>query len=248
MIAKSGPMISVIVPTYNEGSYINHLLKSIKNQTYKNYEIIITDYKSTDDTLKIAKRYGARIVRAKSRGIPLAKNLAMKKVKGDIIGFVDADHILSKNVFESVVKAFKNEDNLAGAEPSLRVDTREMPVAYRPLFRLFTRVANVIKKISFMGPFPWAFSCVFCSASAVKKAGEFNLELDLNDDLEYFARIRKFGTFKLLSSTARRSFRRELKKGIIRAYAMYFYGALVATFTQKYKHDLEPIRVDSGKN
>ncbi len=197
--------------------------------------------------MKIAKKYGARIVHSKIRGVSLAKNLAMKKTHGDIISFIDADHILSKNVFKSVVKAFSSDPNLAGAEPALRVDTREMPVKYRSLFKLMTRFANVVKKLSFLGPLPWAFSCVFCRASAVNKAGDFNLDLDLSDDLEYYARVRKFGSFRLLNLTVRRSFIRELRKGIIKAYAMYFYGSLIAAFTQKYKHDLEPIRADDKK-
>ena len=63
-----GAKISVIVPTFNEEERIKRLLDSIKKQTYKDYEIIIGDYNSTDRTIQIAKRYGAIITHAKKKG------------------------------------------------------------------------------------------------------------------------------------------------------------------------------------
>ena len=65
----SNPLISVIVPTYNDGSYLKDLLKSIKAQRYRYYEVIIGDYNSSDETPSIARKYGARIVAIKKRGV-----------------------------------------------------------------------------------------------------------------------------------------------------------------------------------
>ena len=54
-------MISIIIPAYNEGKYLPKLLKCIKDQTYKNYEVIVADADSKDKTKEIAKKFGCRI-------------------------------------------------------------------------------------------------------------------------------------------------------------------------------------------
>ena len=56
------PKISIIIPTLNEEDYLSLLLESIKQQNFKDYEIIVVDASSTDDTLKIAQNYGCSIV------------------------------------------------------------------------------------------------------------------------------------------------------------------------------------------
>lgn len=65
-------MISVVIPAINEEKFLPECLESIRNQDYKGrYEIVVVDNGSTDSTVRIAKRFGARIVKYKKKGLPV---------------------------------------------------------------------------------------------------------------------------------------------------------------------------------
>src|SRR5690349_1726872 len=88
----SVPLISVIIPCYNHGRYLIESVESILNQTYKNFEIIIVDDGSTDDTGFIARSMeGVQYVYQKNGGLPAARNTGIKISKGEYLVFLDAD-------------------------------------------------------------------------------------------------------------------------------------------------------------
>ena len=62
MSNSSKPLISIIIPTYNHSRFLGRALQSIYDQTYKNWEIIIVDNHSTDDTFNIVKKFDEKIV------------------------------------------------------------------------------------------------------------------------------------------------------------------------------------------
>ncbi len=87
------PKISVIIPTFNHGHYIKKAINSIFNQTYKNFEIIIVDDGSTDNTLDIISIYGdsVRYIYQENRGLAGARNTGIQASKGEYLAFLDAD-------------------------------------------------------------------------------------------------------------------------------------------------------------
>ena len=105
---------SVVIPTYNCEKYISRCLDSIISQNYDNLEIIIVDDGSTDDTLKIVKKYKnaykkiIRIYKRAHKGVSLSRNFAMKLSRGDYLVFVDGDDYLENNVFSYI----NNQDSL----------------------------------------------------------------------------------------------------------------------------------------
>jgi len=88
---------SFIIPAYNEEDYISNCIKSIKNQTLKDFEIIVVDNGCTDKTSDIVKKLGCRVVKEPKRSLSLARNKGARVSRGDFLCFVDADGILSKN-------------------------------------------------------------------------------------------------------------------------------------------------------
>ncbi|KKQ56826.1 MAG: putative beta-1,3-galactosyltransferase [Candidatus Woesebacteria bacterium GW2011_GWC1_38_13] len=97
------PLVSVIVPTYNEEKNIQKCLISLKNQTYRNIEVIVVDsLKSKDKTFRIAKKYS----QAFKFGIERSeqRNYGVKKSQGQYLLFVDADMRLYKNVIRECVE------------------------------------------------------------------------------------------------------------------------------------------------
>ena len=237
------PLISVLIPTRNEEKYLPFLLKSIKAQTYKNYEIIIGDYMSVDNTILIARKYGAKVIKCHKKGMAAGKNAALNIAKGEIISFVDADFILSKRLFESVVKMFRKEKDVVGIEPRSALNPRSIRKDRLPYFRMAVRIINILKRFSYHTKAPFAFGCVFCRASAVKRAGRFKEHLLIIEDKDFYSRLRKYGRFKMVNATAMISFRRQVGKGFLRSTITYIKAEIGWATTGKVKGELEPVRL-----
>lgn len=114
--SKNKTMISVIMPCYNEELYIKQSIESILNQTYTNFELIIIDDKSTDNSYTIAKNYSEKDFRVKvyknnnSKGVAGALNTALSYANGKYITRQDADDLSSpdrlmmqKNIFHKYI-------------------------------------------------------------------------------------------------------------------------------------------------
>ena len=97
----------VIIPTYNEEEYLPILLDSIKNQNFEDYEIIIADANSTDNTRQIAKSYGCIITEGGMPGV--GRNNGAKIAKGDILLFLDSDLELTDDYLRDSIYEFKME-------------------------------------------------------------------------------------------------------------------------------------------
>lgn len=110
---KTNPLISVIVSTKNEEKNINSCLKSIKNQTYKNLEIIVVDNNSQDKTVKIAKKY-TKLVFNKGPERSAQRNFGVLKAKGKYFLFIDSDMELSKEVVEDCIQLVENYKTVGG--------------------------------------------------------------------------------------------------------------------------------------
>lgn len=104
-------LISCVVTTKNEEDVIGTLLSSIRTQSYRNFEIVIVDNNSVDETVKIAKRHGARtFVYGPERSAQ--RNMGVKKSLGKYVLILDADMVLTKNVLKDCVEIFEKDDNV----------------------------------------------------------------------------------------------------------------------------------------
>lgn len=96
------PLVSVIIPTKNSDRTLDKCLNSIKNQTYKDIELIVVDNNSTDKTKEIAKKY-TKLVFNKGPERSAQRNFGAKKAKGKFIYVIDADFIINPKVVEKCV-------------------------------------------------------------------------------------------------------------------------------------------------
>jgi glycosyltransferase involved in cell wall biosynthesis len=95
-------LISIIVPCYNQGQFLEETLISVKNQSYKNWECLIINDGSTDETKIVSKKWVDKDSRFKyfekvNGGLSSARNLGLKNAKGKFIHFLDSDDIIDKN-------------------------------------------------------------------------------------------------------------------------------------------------------
>jgi len=111
MKSSRDKLVSVVIPTRNEEDALDKLLKSLSRQTYKNYEVIVVDGGSTDGTIDVAKKHGAKVVKEYGmyRSPANARNIGVEKAKGDIIAVFDCDSEVNEIFLEEGVKAFSSE-------------------------------------------------------------------------------------------------------------------------------------------
>lgn len=111
---KNG-LVSIIMPSYNTGKYIEETINSVLNQTYTNWELIIVDDCSSDNTDEVIKLFlkDERIVylkNIKNSGAAISRNKAIKMANGEYIAFLDSDDVWNKNKLEKQIK-FMEENN-----------------------------------------------------------------------------------------------------------------------------------------
>ena len=104
------PLISINLPTYNSIDTFETTLKSIKDQTYQNYEIICADHESKDGTVELAKKYGCTVINDPKKLLN-SRDISIKASKGELIVFICSDIVLEKTLLERIVKAYMTEDN-----------------------------------------------------------------------------------------------------------------------------------------
>jgi len=109
------PQVSVIIPAYNQGSYLAEAVESVLAQTYSNWEIIIVDDGSTDDTAVVAQSFSdarIRYVYQENRGLSGARNTGIRHANGQCLTYLDADDRFLAQKLELLVKKLQEDATL----------------------------------------------------------------------------------------------------------------------------------------
>jgi len=111
--------VSIIIPVYNTGEFIERSLKSALNQTLKEIEVIVIDDHSTDNTLELVKQFESdkrlKIISLNQNvGIGAARNVGMGMAVGEFLGFIDSDDYADVRFFEFLYKYSKDQDLVGG--------------------------------------------------------------------------------------------------------------------------------------
>lgn len=183
-------ILSIIIPTYNEEEYLPVLLESIKQQDFRDYEIIVADANSKDNTVKIAEEYGCIVVEG---GMPaVGRNNGAKVAKGEYLLFLDSDLKLTEDYLAKVIYEFKME--------RLGIAITQMkPLSKKTEDKLLHDLANLfmisVEKIK-----PHGAGCygIIAKRELHERCGGFNEELTFGEDTEYIERSAKKERFKVL--------------------------------------------------
>jgi glycosyltransferase involved in cell wall biosynthesis len=102
---KGGPRVSVVIPTYNSGVMVKEAIESVLAQTYSDFEIVVVDDGSTDNTECIVRQFGDRVryFKQENQGVSAARNTGIKQSLGDYVAFLDSDDLwLSEKLAEQI--------------------------------------------------------------------------------------------------------------------------------------------------
>ncbi len=110
-------MVSVIIPTYNYAKYIEETLNSVKNQSYANWECIVIDDGSNDNTREIVEKLVKQdnrfiYIYQKNNGVSSARNKGVSMAKGEYIQFLDGDDLLQQEKLFSQIKCFEEDKKI----------------------------------------------------------------------------------------------------------------------------------------
>lgn len=223
-------MLSIIIPTLNEEEYLPLLLKSIKKQGFKNYEIIVADAGSKDKTKEIAKKHNCKIVKG---GLPAkGRNEGAKIAKGDIFLFIDAEAVFSEHFLKKTLLEFKKRKlgiASCGLEPITK--NKVYKILHNILYNLPARLLEDV--------FPYTSNFILVKKEIHQKIKGFDQEITLGEDHAYgrkAAKITKFGFLKLSKLTLLP--RRFQNEGWLTISAKYYFCNLYNIFFGDVKSDI----------
>jgi len=178
-------LVSVIIPVYNSEKYVSESIRSVLSQTYTDYEIIIVNDGSTDDSTSIIKGFGSRVkvLEQPNLGAAAARNLGVKRSEGEFLAFLDSDDLWVEQKLEWQVSSLLEEPDIdmsfgyfesfispdldEGAKNGLHCPTQKMS-GYIPS-------AMVVKRDSF------------------NKVGPFDAKWKIGEFLDWYAKAKFLG-------------------------------------------------------
>jgi glycosyltransferase involved in cell wall biosynthesis len=184
----SRPKISVIIPAYNEERLLPGCLDSIMNLDYDKelIEIIVVDNGSTDRTREIAESYGAKVIRDDSKNVSGLRNLGVRESSGDIIAFVDADCVVSKDWLQKAAVYFDDLNIAAwGSPPTIPKDATWVQKTWYIVRQKDAKIHDV----------DWLESMnLFVRKEKFNSIGGFNESLVTCEDVDFSYRLKAHGS------------------------------------------------------
>ena len=193
-------MLSFIIPAWNEEELIGQTIESIHSAaTDLEYEIIVANDASDDQTAEIAESMGATVVHCNNRQIGLTRNDGAGAATGEWLVFVDADTLVTAEVVRETIDAF-NSGAISGT--SFPMFDEEIPFTARvltPVLRVSFRVLRLA-----------AGAYLFCTKEAFDAVGGFDKKFFAAEEVHLSKSLHKQGPFKTITSrvvTSGRKFR-----------------------------------------
>lgn len=142
---STSPLISIILPVYNASKFLPRCINSVLNQTLTDFELIIIDDGSSDDSGKICKSYAdkdprIRFVSQENQGASAARNKGLSLATGEFIGFIDSDDWIDKKMFQTLYNnAIQNNVNISICNLYFSTDTQNLQMQTLPYFGLLSK-------------------------------------------------------------------------------------------------------------
>ena len=192
------PLVSVIIPVYNCAEYIGECIDSVAEQTYDNIEIIVVNDGSKDGSENIIKDKRKRYrnilyYKQRNEGVSAARNLGIKKARGEYITFVDGDDLVGKYLVECLVNQITctHPGCIIVSKPTQKINEfKERVLGYKkPVVKSISSGQALIKLL-----YPYGIDngpCAKLYPTVLLKKNLFNIDLSIAEDLELNYRLIK---------------------------------------------------------
>lgn len=182
---------SVVIPLYNKEQSIVNTILSVLNQSYQNFEVIIVDDGSTDNSLKVVNDIQdsrIRVVSQENQGVSAARNQGIKESKYEWIAFLDGDDLWKKDHLEEIVKMIGTFPNQKVYVTSFEYSDKRKMFRHRrnsSIFKIENYFLEAIKESLI-----WT-SIIAVHRDCFEKVGYFNRKLNRGEDLDLWARLAR---------------------------------------------------------
>lgn len=217
------PFFSVVIPALNEEKFIGKILLDLTSQTFKNFEVIVVDGQSLDNTTlvvnKFKKKYPISIISSKKKNLSLQRNLGAKTANGEYFFFIDADNRIPNN-FLKITKKFIADNNCDAIIPKL------LPGQNNFFNRFSYAVSQFLVKISLLTPRPFSTGGnLIISKDTYFKTHGFDEKVFIGEDHDMVRQLKEIGAkVSLMTDTyVVFSMRRFTKEGYF-TYIKYSYA------------------------
>jgi glycosyltransferase len=184
--------ISIITPTYNSSQTLQQTIDSIKEQTYLDYEHMIVDNCSTDNTIDICKQNNIHHLSEKDKGIYDAFNKGIAHTNGEIIALLNSDDVyFDSNVLKSVVEIFKNT-NVDIVYGNIVYISKSNPYKMTRKWRT-SPIKKILIWLGWIMPHP----AVFVRRCVYQDMGGFDSTFRLSADYDFLLRVIHAKTYRL---------------------------------------------------
>jgi glycosyltransferase involved in cell wall biosynthesis len=222
------PLFSIITVVYNGEKYLEKTIESVIKQKFKNFEYIVIDGGSTDNSVKIIEKFEKKIdywVSEKDRGIYDAFNKGMRVSKGKFIGFINSDDIYKKNALKIISNYIEKNQQADFIFGSVKKHWGVL-YGYKP------------HKIKYSWGFYSSHSTgFFIKRKVAEKVGFYNIKYKYHADYDYFYRLIVKNKMKGISTK---------KNEIVGVFRRGGFSSKIS-FWKKLKEDIR-IRYDNGQN
>lgn len=192
------PKVSIVIPTYNRSSLLKQALESCLQQTYRDFEIIVADDGSTDDTREAIESLNSDKIKytyQSNRGRSIARNRAIKSASGEYITFLDSDDLYLPQKLEVEVRALDNNpsyDMVYSSAYNINIDGDLHPYIYQA-----TKSGCIYKDIALYLPLTICLPTVMVRRKVFSKIGMFDERQSRFEDTDMWRRIAR--EFKVLA-------------------------------------------------
>lgn len=236
MARSDQPRFSIVIPAYNEANYLASTLSSLALQDYQgNYEVIVVDNNSTDETSSIAKAYGAKVVFEPVLGVCQARQTGTEHSRGEIIVSTDADTTFPKSWLSTIDQAFmRNPSCVAVAGRCTFLSPPWWGALYpKLLFNMVWLISVLTGRVFY----------ITATNVSFKKEAWTGYDIRLTqggDELDLLRRLRQRGKIIFLRRNSTFTSARRLEEGLLYnlTVTLFFYYILGYMFNRLFRRTL----------
>jgi glycosyltransferase involved in cell wall biosynthesis len=196
------PLVSVVVPAFNAELFLDRCLASIEGQTYGNWELILVNDGSTDETQVIAEAFvgrypdQARVISTMNQGLSCARNNGLAVAQGEFVAFLDSDDVWLPEKLESQVTLLRNSPDAHATSCSFVRFNSNRPTRIAIYHFVWSR-KSVRRWLLLEGPGPALGSTLMVRRSALHAIGLFDASLGSHaEDLDFACRMVEVGSIE----------------------------------------------------
>jgi len=244
-MAKKSPAVSVVIPAYNEATYIDRLLEALARQNFKDFEVIVSDAQSKDGTKEVVDSFKEQLdikfVEAPPKGPAFGRNQGAKHARGDWLLFLDADDDVDDPDF---IKSLLQRT----VERGWNTSSAKMAVRGKLMVRSGTAILYRYQKILAHTKHPIAQGyCIFTRRSLFEDNGGFNEKIHYGEDNDYVTRTSGHG-FGFVDETAYFvDLRRNQQEGVVK-FALKNIGHEIYRVTHLNNLEKQHFKYEFGKH